>query len=115
MTYAVFAPTVSPFPGTSGTGKIRTRTNDFGDQYSQSIPDGINTVEEEITMQWSAILAEVKEEIISFFETQNSAPFVYLMPGALNPKLYRCTDWNYTYLEHKEAYSLTATFGRVYG
>ena len=53
----LFAPTVSPFPGTSGTGKIRTRTNDFGDQYSQSIPDGINTVEEEITMQWSAILS----------------------------------------------------------
>lgn len=115
MTYATFTPTVSPFPGTSGTGKIRILSNDFGDQYSQSIPDGINTVEEEITMQWSVLLIDEKEEIVSFFETQNSAPFIYLMPGALNPKLYRCTDWNYTYLECQDAYSLTATFRRVYG
>lgn len=114
MPYSTFTPLVSPAPGTSRTSKIRTNMNDFGDQYSQSIPDGINTIENDVSLQWNVLSASEKNAIITFFASQNSSPFYYTLPDDASTGLYRCTEWDEQFIGLSK-FSLTAQLRRVYG
>ena len=113
MPYNTFSPSKGPSIGTSHTNKIRTITNEFGDGYAQEIADGLNTHQQEVSLQWNYLLGTVAASIENFFVAQNGTPFFYTLPGEQAAKTWRCVEWTNSYQE-LGGRSISATFKRVF-
>ena len=113
IAYNAFNPQKGPSIGSSRSNKIRVKTNDFGDGYSQVIPDGINTHQQEISIKWDYLSESNADAIENFFIDQNGSPFLYTLPGESTVKKWRCIEWLSSYQE-KGGRSITATFTRMY-
>lgn len=111
-TYNTFTPPKGPFIGTSRKEKIRTKSNDFGDGYAQCIADGLNTHEQELSLEWDYLTATDADTIEAFFVDQNATPFLYTLPGESAAKKWRCVEWSSTY-QQLGGRSITATLTKV--
>lgn len=64
-----FTPPVEPSYGTSKDVVFRTLTNDFGDGYQQSTPDGINDKTDVWSVQWGNVTDADAMTLMNFFRS----------------------------------------------
>ncbi len=95
MPYTTFIPPVPPSPGTSDTPKIRKLEAEFGDGYSQAVPDGINHIRREMTLDWDLLTPTQSNEIIDFFRARGGCePFFWTPSDELTPLKWICAEWS---------------------
>ena len=89
--------TFTPFrqPRTLSTEvKIQNKVNEFGDGYSHSVVDGINSRRYEITLEWNGLTFAQANTISTFFTNQNTESFYYTHPTTNEVLMWRCIEWN---------------------
>lgn len=97
MTILTFNPTVPPSPGTSDKPNIKKLQADFGDGYSQAVPDGINHIKREISLSWDLLTPVQATELTDFFRArQGCEPFYYTPSDELTALKWICDDWSDT-------------------
>lgn len=97
MALQTFNPDPAPSPGTSFTPKIKVRAAEFGDGYSQIMPDGINNIREQLDLSWDALTEAQRDTIIAFFNAhKGSTPFWYQPVGQSAPMKWTCAEWSST-------------------
>ena len=108
---------IAPDKGMSRKAKPRIRVAKFGDGYEQRIVDGINSVEESYTVNFSNRTKEIIDDIAGYFETLGSASFDFTIPDSNNSgeRVIKvvCSEFDITY-DYGNFYSCNATFRRVY-
>lgn len=116
MALNVFTPPVSP-SSIKIAESIKTKSNEFGDQYEQNIVDGINPVVTTLSLSWQGISLTHYMAIRQFILTQNTQPFSYTIPGTILAYKYRCIDGieaTPIFLWEKQAWNVNLEFKRVY-
>ena len=112
---------IAPDRGMSRKASPRIRVAKFGDGYEQRIVDGINSVEESYTVNFSNRDKEVIDDIVGYFESLGSDSFEFTIPDSKvigTPKETNirvvCSQYSLNYDNHPVSYSCNATFRRVY-
>lgn len=98
----------------TGTTKPRVRTLQQGDGYSQRSKDGLNNLDNTISVPWDNLTKAAYDALIAFFDARGGAEaFLWTEPGEATPRKWVCTQWPRT---HKPAarYALTAQFQEVF-
>lgn len=110
MTTQVFtwAPLVEP----TGQTKFSTRVAQFGDGYSQSVPDGINNKTDTWPLTFTGYSADVSP-IKAFLDATSGSTSFYWTPPLGAQSLFRCTDYTLQPLGG-DLYTLAATFTEVF-
>lgn len=94
MAYTTFTPPVAPSPGTSDTIKIKKLEAEFGDGYSQAIPDGLNNLRREISLDWDLLTPTQSSQIITFFRARKGCePFYWTPSDETTPLKWVCDEW----------------------
>jgi phage-related protein len=110
MTIPTFAPPVSPSAGAQDKPEIKILKADFGDGYSQPIPDGINNIRSVMTIAFEGLERDERDQILSFLvERKGTQPFLYTLPGEAQPIRFTCADWSNVALG-ADLYTINATF-----
>lgn len=89
--------TFTPFrqPRTLSTEvRIENKANEFGDGYSHSVVNGINSKRYSISLEWQGLTFAQAKTINDFFTTQNTESFYYRHPTTNELCMWRCVDWN---------------------
>lgn len=95
MAFQTFAPAVAPSPGSEIKPQIKLLRAEFGDGYSQSVPDGLNHIRKVITLKWDGLTEVQKTYIESFFETHGGyKTFQYQPFGVSSMKKWTCAEWS---------------------
>lgn len=95
MPYSTFTPPVPPSPGTSDSPRIRKLEAEFGDGYTQSVPDGINHIKREISLNWDLLTPAQAADIIDFLRARGGCePFFYTPSDELTALKWICEEWN---------------------
>lgn len=106
--------TWTPDIGFSVSSKPTVTVAQFGDGYSQRIRDGINTLGQELSLEFKNRSLNDIANIRTFLESMAGAEaFEFTAPGTSTAKQYICSEWSETY-ESVSAGSITCTFVRVY-
>jgi phage-related protein len=87
-------------PGQNGTQfseQPRLLQTDYGDGYSQVLPDGINYITGQADLNWNSILATNWATIVAFFEAHLSLPFLWTLPDESVPRQWRAQKWSKGY------------------
>lgn len=97
----------------------RVHINQFGDGYSQRIPDGINSIDEAWRLDFkNRTLFEIDQINDFLTDVQGYVSFIWVNPWTLESIPVICEDWSktvITMITPTTGYgSLTATFKRVY-
>lgn len=100
-------------PSLDASAEETARTNEaaFGDGYVQTQPDGLNNIDQKVTLRWNDTLNLTElSEIRGFFKERKGAiPFFYTLPDEENPRKWRCKTWTRGYqLSPLGLYSLSA-------
>ena len=108
-----FTPPVAP--STDLTAQTTARVNEagFGDGYVQRTPDGLNSLDQTVSLQWADTLTKAQvTEIRQFFEAKLGAtPFFYQLPDEDAPRKWVCKTWSRAYQRHPLGlYTLRAEF-----
>jgi phage-related protein len=94
MAHTTFHPPVPPSPGTSDKAVIKKLVAEFGDGYSQAVPDGINSLRREISLDWNLLTPEQAGEIIMFFRARGGCePFFWTPSDETTALKWICDDW----------------------
>ena len=94
MALATFNPSIKPSPGTGIKLAIKLLEAEFGDGYSQTLPDGINHIKKTLSLKWDILDDAQVAEIFGFFTTQGGyIPFLYQPVGEAAPIKWRCKEW----------------------
>lgn len=101
-----------PLVGTQGTTALRTRKAQFGDGYSQAVPDGINNASDSWPLSFIGDAATV-QPIRDFLAAHKGASSFYWTPPLGAQGLYRCEGYQVQALGGG-VYTLTATFQQVF-
>ncbi|MDR3446011.1 phage tail protein [Dyella sp.] len=99
--------TWKPETNPTGTSTLRVRTAQFGDGYSQEVPDGINNE----TQSWPLTFAGTKDElqpIADFFRAHNGCIGFYWTPPLGVQGLYKAPS--FTMNENAGIYTITVSF-----
>lgn len=89
MSYETFT-TSQPPQTTSDQGlKFKTLTAGFGDNYSQSVNDGLNYAQDVWDLEWILPVAEVVEKRAFLKEKGESTPFWWTPPHSDTPILVK--------------------------
>ncbi|SAK69456.1 phage minor tail protein [Caballeronia pedi] len=72
--------TWSPLVGAEGTTHYRVRTVQFGDGYSQAVPDGIRNIADAWPLRFVADGSEIKAIRAFLDSTRGSEPFYWTPP-----------------------------------
>lgn len=75
-----FTPPIGVSYRTSVTKNYRTLENDFGDGYTQVVPDGMNSVLEVWSLSWDSLTDSQANEIEDFLDAQGGTPFEWETP-----------------------------------
>ena len=110
MAYATFAPVPRPRTSSPKT-TVKETSNSFGDNYEQTILDGINCVTaSQLELTWPVLTAAQNAAIVSFFNTNAGKVFTWALPGKTSQK-WRCSEWSEDYTAG--VCSLSATLREV--
>lgn len=94
--------------------KARVKKAQFGDGYSQRLVDGINSIINEWSINFTSKSISEINNIVQFFETNNGASyFLWTPPGESTQYKVICQEWSKTYDSHISA-SLSAKFEQVF-
>ena len=113
MTLSIFSPNPGPSPGTERKSKPKLLSADFGEGYTQTVPDGTNVIKRQMTLRWEGVTLAQKQAIIGFFETQAGyQPFYYTVFGDSVATRWLCEEWEDSL---DGMWKITATFKQYYG
>lgn len=106
--------TYTPSKGISSSSKPRVVSAQFGDGYSQRVPDGLNSVVKEWDLSFNSNPVNKANSIVKFFEDRKgSEPFLWTPPGETTQYLVICQEWNMVYQTHLSR-TVTAKFKQVF-
>ena len=117
---------IAPDRGMSRKASPRIRVAKFGDGYEQRIVDGINSIEESYTVNFSNRDKEVIDDIVGYLESLGSASFDFTIPDSkqlsgtapdtVGERIIKvvCNQYSLNYDNHPTSYSCSATFRRIY-
>ena len=100
-------------PTNEARGRVtaRVRRAQFGDGYSQSVPDGINHISQEwpltIVGRWSTV-----GPAVAFLESHVGESFQWTPPRG-TASLWQCDEWEIKN-EGADVYTVTATFQQTF-
>jgi phage-related protein len=101
-----------PLVDPTGTTKFITRVAQFGDGYSQSVPDGINNKADSWPLTFtgnSSLISPIK----AFLDAAQGSTSFNWTPPLRSQGLFRCSE--YAVQPHGGGlYTLTATFSEVF-
>jgi len=104
-------PDFTPCQSTAGDMEPRVIRNDFGDEYTQRIGNGINYIGE----TWSVVWPEMEEVdalvLDAFFRAKGGHEAFYWTPKGHSIGIWTCTKWHYEPTEG-DLGKVTATFKR---
>lgn len=109
-----FNPSEAPSIGSGGNHKFRIREANFGDGYSQTAGDGINTLESTVTLQWNNITTTLYDELYAFFVGLGGyQSFEYTLPNGSTAYQWKCKQFSDSWGEYNRR-NFTATIERSY-
>lgn len=104
--------TWSPLVEPTGATKFAVRVAQFGDGYSQAVPDGINNKMDTWPLSFTGAAALISP-IKAFLDSMNGATRFYWTPPLRTQALFRCSD--YSVQPHGGGlYTLSATFTEAF-
>lgn len=108
-------PNIAPGDKSQKTKEFRVLTADFGDGYSQSVPDGLNTHIESWDLTFEHYPASDINTITTFLDARlGSQSFYWTPPDELTPKLWK-QDGSYSVaFNGPSTRTLNVTLKRVY-
>lgn len=102
-----------PAPGFTVTESSRVREAQFGDGYSQSYPEGINSGVFKYSLRFNGTHEEI-EEILSFLRSKRgSQEFTFTPPFTSTEVKVVCKEWSRD-MQDKWHSTLSCEFLRVY-
>ena len=110
---------VRPDKGLSRKNTPRVITSQFGDGYQLRIANGINTIDQVVSVNFATRPKADIDDIVAFFETKAGVTaFTYVLAdsnaGSSEESIkVVCTSWDQTWA-YDDYYTLSATFERVY-
>lgn len=109
-----FNPSIPPEIGSSGSHKFRILDAKFGDGYTQTAGDGINTLESTITLNWTDISQTVYNELYAFFIALGGyQSFDYTLPNGSTAYQWKCKQFSDSWVKGNKR-NFTATIERSY-
>lgn len=88
MAYNTFTPPIAPIT-VSPTETANVITNDFGDNYSQTIRDGIHpTIISKCSLEWSCLTETELAAILGFLRANAGIPFYWVFPYETTARLW---------------------------
>jgi len=114
-----FSAAVQPDKGFTRGNKPKVHVMSFGDGYEQRLADGINNLEQELSVSFSTRPKAEIDDLIAFFESLGGVTkFRFDIEdsnaGSSTETIKCvCSDWQQTWA-YDNFYSLTAKFRRVY-
>lgn len=109
-----FNPPLRPEIGSNDNSKFRVLEASFGDGYTQSAGDGINTKEQTIQLQWTRLSVTNADAIRAFFDGLGGyQSFDYTLPNDSTALKFKCKQYNRTWGDGN-LQNITATLERVY-
>lgn len=87
--------------------------NDFGDGYSQRVPDGINTIRRTISVTFLGSRSDIDTYNNFFTNLAGASNFSWTPPGEDTERKWICPKWTITDMSNN-IQELTATFREVY-
>ncbi len=111
MPYNTFNPPRQP-TSQNVQRQIRTKTNSFGDEYDQSILNGINAQVRTLSLKWNNLRPAQAAQITAFLTAQKSRPFLWQSPYDATAGKWRCVQWNED--QQTTVVSISAEFREVF-
>lgn len=114
-----FSAPVQPDKGLKRASKPKVHVVTFGDGYEQRLADGINNLDQSISVSFSTRPKAEIDDLVAFFESlQGVSKFRFDLADSnagSNTETIKvvCQEWSQTW-EYDDYYSLNATFRRVY-
>ena len=114
-----FSAAVQPDKGFTRGSKPKVHVMSFGDGYEQRLADGINNLEQELTVSFSTRPKAEIDDLVAFFESLGGvSKFRFDIEDSnagSSTETIKCVcdDWQQTWA-YDNFYSLTAKFRRVY-
>ncbi len=114
-----FSAAVQPDKGLSRSSTPKVHTITFGDGYHQRIADGINNLEQELSVSFSTRPKAEIDDLVAFFESLGGvSKFKFTLEDSnegSNEEAIKCicSTWSQTWA-YANFYSLSCTFKRVY-
>ena len=114
-----FSAAVQPDKGFTRGSKPKVHVMSFGDGYEQRLADGINNLEQELSVSFSTRPKAEIDDLVAFFESLGGvSKFRFDIEDSnagSSTETIKCVcdDWQQTWA-YDNFYSLTAKFRRVY-
>ena len=114
-----FSAPVQPDKGLQRTSKPKVHTIAFGDGYEQRLADGINNLEQSISVSFSTRPKAEIDDLVAFFESLGGvSKFRFDLEDSNEGSSTEtikvvCDTWQQKWA-YENFYTLTATFRRVY-
>ena len=94
MAIPTFSPPITPSIGMTDKPEVNVTRADFGDGYTQAMPNGLNHIRRVVTLRWNTLALDEAQAIIAFFEAQRGVdPFFYRIPREPAPLKWTCEEW----------------------
>lgn len=108
MPLVTFTPSIAPSPGTKLSPKIKLHSAEFGDGYTQDVPNGLNHIRESLSYKWDGLTEIQMREIRDFFRNLGGfRPFYFTPRGEDAPMKWTCKEWS---VSDRTPWSLEAKF-----
>jgi phage-related protein len=91
----------------------RVLRNNFADGYSQRVPDGLNTIDREITVSFIGTAAEVKVYSDALEACKGATTFQWTPPGETGSLNWTSDDWSVVLLSNS-LYKITIKMKREF-
>lgn len=117
MTLLVFNPPVPPLADSVNSPTVRLLEAQFGDGYSQRAPDGINHIQDVVTLNWNVLTDADARTINSFFQSHGGyKAFRWTAPGQITEKKWVCKKWTLKRQSKDQSIfnAIAATFVQVF-
>jgi phage-related protein len=111
MALDTFTPPLIQSPGTKYYPTIKKKKAEFGDSYTQAMPQGSNPVQRKVDLIWDTLLEDQAQAIVDFFEAHVCVPFYYAMRDGVTRR-WTCDVFTRTWQTPNQ---VTATFEQYFG
>lgn len=93
----------------------RVRKAKFGDGYAQTSPDGLNSIERNLTPSWEPLTLAQKDTMIAFFRARKgSEGFFWPLPNEGRTIKVKATRWSIKPKGTKSQWLVNATFEEIF-
>jgi phage-related protein len=112
MALDTFVPPVRQSPGTKIKPTVKIKKAEFGDGYTQKMPDGLNHIRDGVTLTWDTLLPEQAKDMELFMKQKlGTIPFLYDVDEGEFVR-WTCEIWE---RGRGDQHTFTATFEQYFG